>query len=120
MCKEKEPWADFVGHDSFGYEYNCKYPPDVERFGNEHRGYATENQLAFFYDFCILQYGIAFYYNDNAYEAEFTDNGPILTNRTSGVIQGPFTDAMKLLEESNVGEDKLIDVLDDLGNLVLH
>lgn len=30
---------------------------------------------------------------------QFTDNGPILTNRTSGVIQGPFTDAMKLLEE---------------------
>ncbi len=120
MCEIKEPWADFVGYDLFGYEYNCKYPPDIDRFGNEHQGYATENQLAFFYDFCILQYGIAFQYGEDDYEAEFTENGPILTNRTTGSILGPFEDAVKLLEEANVGGNKLINIIDDLKELVLH
>ena len=120
MCRENEPMADFVGYDLFGYEYNSKYPPNVERYGNEYRGYATGNQLVFFYDFCILQYGVAFYYGDDVYEAEFTENGPILTNRTTGIVLGPFEDAVKLLEQSSVGNCKLIDVIDKLEDIVLH
>ncbi|MCF0189642.1 MAG: hypothetical protein HUJ96_00115 [Marinilabiliaceae bacterium] len=120
MCKETEPRADFIGYDLFGYEYNCKFPPNVERYGNEYRGYATENQMALFYDFCILQYGIAFYYENVAYEAEFSDNGPILKNLDTGIVQGPFDDAIKLIEESNVGDCKLINVLDSLENIILH
>lgn len=120
MCKEKEPWADFVGFDLFGNEYNCKYPPASDRFSNEFGGYSTPNQETFFYDFCILQYGVVFSFEDQLYEAEFTDDGPILTNRFTQEVQGPFDDAVKLLENSDVKGKKMINILDELENIVLH
>lgn len=43
MCNKQEPWAYYVGFDLFGYEYNCKYPPNKEQFGNDFGGYATPN-----------------------------------------------------------------------------
>ena len=55
MCHFKESWADFVGYDLFGNEYNCKYPPNKELYGADYDGYASPNQLTFFYDFCIHQ-----------------------------------------------------------------
>lgn len=120
MHNEKEPWADFVGYDLFGNEFNCKYPPSSDRFSNEFGGYSTSNQETFFYDFCILQYGVVFSYEENLYEAEFTDDGPILTNRFTNEVQGPFDDAVKLLEDADVNGKKMISILDDLENIVLH
>lgn len=78
------------------------------------------NQLTFFYDFCINQYGVAFYYEGNDYEAEFTDDGLILTNRTTSDVQGPFEDAVDLLENSNLNGKSLVSVVDKLENVVLH
>lgn len=120
MCKEKEPWADYVGHDLFGYEYNRKYPPNKEKFGNDFGGYATPNQETFFYDYCIQQYGVVFSYEGTLYETEFTDEGPIVTNLATKEIQGPFDNAAQLLENANVNGRKLIDILDELQNIVLH
>lgn len=120
MQTEKTPWAEFVAYDLFGNEYNCKYPPNKDLYGLDFEGYATPNQLTFFYDFCINHYGVAFYYEGNDYEAEFTDIGPILTNRTTNDIQGPFKDAMTLLENSTLNGKTLISLVDDLENVVLH
>ena len=120
MCKYDKPWADYVGHDLFGYEYNCKYPPSKEKYGNNYGGYETPNQETFFYDFCILQYGVVFSYEEELYKAEFTDDGPVLTNRMTNEIQGPFEDAVILLENACVKSKKLITVLDELKNIVLH
>lgn len=120
MCKEREPWADYVGYDLFGYEYNCKYPPNKDKYGNSFGGYTTPNRETFFYDFCILGYGVAFYHNDVSYEAELTKDGPFLKNYTSGEIQGPFEDAVNLIEEAIINGSKMIDVLDEFENVVLH
>jgi hypothetical protein len=120
MCKEKEPWADYVGLDLFGYEYNRKYPPNADKFGNNYGGYATPNQEVFFYDYCIQQYGIVFSYDEVLYEAEFTDEGPILTNKTANEVQGPFDSAVQLLEEAKINGKKMIDIIDELQNIVLH
>lgn len=120
MFRDKEPWADFVGYDLFGYEYNIKYPPNKEQYGNDFGGYATSNQETFYYDFCILQYGVAFHYDDSNYEAEFTDKGPVLTNHTTNVVQGPFEDAVKLIEESQIKDKHLKDLIDELDYVVLH
>ena len=120
MQNENTPWAEFVAYDLFGNEYNCKYPPNPDLYGHDFDGYATPNQLTFFYDFCINQYGVAFSFGGNDYEAEFTENGPILTNRTSGTIQGPFDDAVQLLECSSIKDKKLVDLIDQLEYVVLH
>lgn len=120
MQTDKTPWAEFVAYDLFGHEYNCNYPPNKELYGVDFEGYATPNQLTFFYDFCINQYGVAFFFDDSSYEAEFTENGPILTNRTTGDYQGPFDDAVNLLECATVKGVPLISVLDQLDNVVLH
>lgn len=120
MCKKTVSQSEFIGHDLFGYEYNCKYPPNRDKNGNDFQGYETDNQLTFYYDFCILQYGVAFYYGDVQYEAEFTDNGPILTNRMTGEIQGPFDSAVQLLEDAEVNGQKMIRVIDQLDHVVLH
>ena len=71
MCKEKVSRSTFIGHDLFGNAYNRKYPPNRDKIGNDFEGYETPNQLTFYYDFCIQQYGVAFYYGDVLYEAEF-------------------------------------------------
>jgi len=120
MQTEKTPWAEFVAYDLFGNEYNSKYPPNKNLYGNDFEGYATPNQLTFFYDFCINQYGVAFDFEGNEYEADFMENGPILTNRTSGDVQGPFEDAVNLLESSFINEKQLVSIIDQLENVVLH
>ena len=120
MCKKLKTWADYVGHDLFGYEYNIKYPPNRERFGNDYSGYETPNQETFFYDYCILQYGVVFSYDEELYEAEFTDNGPILTNLSTKKVQGPFDSAVQLLEMADINDRKMIDILNELKNIVLH
>ena len=120
MCKEKKSLTNYVGHDLFGYEYNLKYPPNKKLFGSAFGGYATPNQETFFYDFCILQYGVAFYYNETLYEAEFTDDGPIVTNRMTKEVQGPFDDAMQLLELTCIEGRMMITIIDELQDVVLH
>lgn len=120
MYKKKEPWADYVGYDLFGYEYNCKYPPNEDKFGNSYGGYATPNQETFFYDFCILQYGVVFSYEDVLYETEFTDDGPIITKLATNEVQGPFENAVQLLENTNINGQKTINILDKFQNIVLH
>lgn len=120
MSKPVPPWAEFVAYDLFGHEYNCKYPPNKDLYGLDFEGYATPNQLTFFYDFCINRYGVAFYYDGNDYEAEFTDDGPVLANRTTGDLQGPFEDAVNLLEKAILNGKTLVSLVDDLENVVLH
>lgn len=120
MQTEKSPETEFVAYDLFGNEYNCKYPPNKDLYGLDFEGYATPNQLTFFHDFCIKQYGVAFYYDGNDYEAEFTDDGPILTKRSTGDVQGPFEDAVNLLENANLNGKTLVSVVDKLENVVLH
>lgn len=120
MCKETKNRVEFVGRDLFGNEYNCKYHPNKEVNGTDYEGYATPNQLTFFYDFCIQHYGVGFYYHNNQYEAEFVDEGPVLINKTENEVQGPFVDAMELIETSDVDGKRLIDVMEDLEHVVLH
>lgn len=112
--------AEFTAHDLFGNEYNCKYPPNKDLYGLDFEGYATPNQLTFFHDFCINQYGVAFHYDGNNYEAEFTNDGPILTNLSTGEAQGPFENAVSLLENSNLNGKAIVAVVDKLENVVLH
>ena len=69
---------------------------------------------------CIQQYGVAFYYVDTLYEAEFTDDGPTLTNRTTGEIQGPFDSTVQLLENAEINGRKMIRIIDQLDHVVLH
>lgn len=104
----------------FGNAYNRKYPPNRDKNGNDFEGYETPNQLTFYYDFCIQQYGVAFYYGDTLYEADFTDDGPMLTNRTTGEIQGPFDSAVQLLEDAEINGLKMIRIIDQLDHVVLH
>ncbi len=120
MCKEKVSRSTFIGHDLFGNEYNRKYPPDRDKNGNDFEGYETPNQLTFYYDFCIQQYGVAFYFGDILYEAEFTDDGPTLTNRMTGAVQGPFDSAVHLLENAEINGHKMISIIDQLDHVVLH
>lgn len=120
MCKDKNSWPDFIAFDLFGHAYNGKYPPNAKRYGTCYDGYLSSNQSVFFYDFCVQQYGVAFYYKGCHYEATFADEGPILTNQTTKGIQGPFADAVQLLEQSLVNGEKLIDVIDQLEYVVLH
>lgn len=120
MCKEKVSQSIFIGHDLFGNEYNCKYPPNRDKNGNDFGGYETPNQLTFYYDFCIQQYGVAFYHGDVLYEAEFTDDGPTLTNRMTGAVQGPFDSAIQLLEDAEINGQKMIRIIDKFDHVVLH
>lgn len=120
MSRRKEDWTDFAGHDQLGFACNRKYPPNHDKNGNDFEGYETPNQLTFYYDFCIQQYGVAFYYGDTLYEAEFTDDGPTLTNRTTGEIQGPFDSTVQLLENAEINGRKMIRIIDQLDHVVLH
>lgn len=120
MHKDNNSWPDFIGFDLFGYAFNRKYPPDVKRYGRGYDGYPSPNQSAFFYYFCVQQYGVAFYYKGYYYEAEITEEGPILNNKTTKSVQGPFEDAVKLLEDSRLDGKRMIDILDQLEYVVLH
>lgn len=117
---KNEEMADYIGHDLFGYEYNQKYPPNKKLYGDNFGGYASPNREAFFYDFCIQRYGVAFSYKDEDYEAVFTDDGPVLHNLTKKNVQGPFDDAIALIEHGKLDDHILIDVIDKIEYLVIH
>lgn len=51
---------------------------------------------------------------------EISESGPILINKTTNEINGPFEDAVRLLEEAMLCNKILITVIDKLQCVVLH
>lgn len=120
MNNKSNDILDYIGIDLGGYEYNKKYPPMTNIYGNAYDGYESPNKLTFFYDFCVQFYGVSFWFGGKHYEAEFSDEGVILKNESDNTIQGPFGSPLDLIEHAMIGEEPLIKLIDQVENVVLH
>ena len=64
--------------------------------------------------------GVSFWFGNNHYEAEFSDEGVILKNMSDNTIQGPFGSPLDLIEHAIIGEEPLIKLIDHVDSIVLH
>lgn len=120
MNNESNDILDYIGIDLGGYQYNMKYPPMTNIYGNSYDGYESPNKLTFFYDFCVQFYGVSFWLGNIHYEAEFTDEGVILRNLSDNTTQGPYKSPLDLVEHAMIGNTPLIKLIDQVDNVVLH
>lgn len=120
MNNESLDIPDYIGIDLGGYQYNKKYPPMTNIYGDSFDGYESPNKLTFFYDFCVQFYGVSFWFGNDQYEAEFMEEGVVLNNLTNGTSQGPFASPLDLIENAMIGGESLFKLIDQVDNVVLH
>lgn len=106
----------YVAYNLAGYPYNCKYPPNTQRFGTAHEGYANKAEGVLFYDFAVLGYDVEFAYNGRKYyllndgEAHLSD--PMFSQKIKS-----FEDPMNLIEKLEIDGKPLIQILDQIEEI---
>lgn len=120
MTQDNEPWADYIGYDLGGYEYNTKYPPNPNLYGNlHHGGYRTANQRTFFYDVAVHLYGVTFSYNGIKYTIPSDgDDWKLISD--GEITSTSYDNPLSLMENEVIDGNKLVDIIDDLKDVDLQ
>lgn len=115
ITSENDP-RKYVGYNLAGYPYNCKYPPDTQRFGTNYEGYANIAEGILFYDFAVMGYDVEFSYKGRKYYLLNDGEAHLSDSRFSQRIQS-FEDPMDLIEHLEIEGRRLIQLLDEIDDI---
>lgn len=113
--KENDP-RKYVSYNLAGYPYNCKYPPDTQRFGFAHDGYANVAEGVLFYDFAVMGYDVKFSYKGRKYYL-LNDGEASLSDYKFTERIKTFEDPMELIENLDIEGQPLISILDQIEDI---
>jgi len=109
--------AEVVGLDLLGYPYNMKYPPDIQKYGDQYYGYPSWNHQVLFYEFACQGYDLRFMYHDHWYYA-MANGDDYCTCKDEHYMPDEtsihFSNGNVLIEQWEIEGHKLIDIIDDL------
>lgn len=100
--------------DENGYPYNCKYPPNKEKYGEMYHGYKDSYVETLFYDFGVQNYDLYFKYKEKEYYVlnEF-DHVALCDDRFTEEYE-VYTNEMDFIENFRIDGKPLIDLIDEL------
>ena len=105
---------EYIGEDLFGYWYNKKYPPNVEKYGSKYNGYSTDARDVLFQYFAVYGYDLQFKYKGKYYYC-VTGKGHVASCDNQFTIEyQQFEDANQYIEQFEINGRKLIDIIDEL------
>ena len=105
---------EYIGEDLFGYWYNKKYPPNVEKYGSKYNGYSTDARDVLFQDFAVYGYDLQFKYKGKYYYCVSCGNYVADCDDHFTVEYQRFEDANQYIEQFEIDGRKLIDIIDEL------
>lgn len=100
--------------DDNGYPYNCKYPPNKEKYGDIYEGYKTWTEEVLFHRFGILCYDVCFVYKNNEYHLLKEYNYAAVCDEHYTEEYETFADEMALIENFKINGKPLIELIDDI------
>ena len=108
---------DYVGIDLAGYRFNSKYPPNVILYGDTYCGYKNWNREVFFYEFAIRGYDVSFKYKSKSYYLLYEPDHVALCDENFTDEFSSYSNAVELIENLIIEENKLIDIIDILEDV---
>ena len=106
---------DYVGYNLLGYPFNCKYPPNKEKFGERFEGYATKGEGVLLYDFAVMGYDAEIVYLGKKYHL-LNDGEAYLSDEHYTKHCEEFEDPMDLIENLKIEGKPLISILKELDD----
>lgn len=103
--------------DDNGYPYNCKYPPNKEKYGDIYEGYKTWTEEVLFHRFGILCYDVCFVYKNNEYHLLKEYNYAAVCDEHCTEEYETFADEMALIENFKINGKPLIELIDDITEI---
>ena len=103
--------------DKEGFPYNCKYPPNKERFGDLYDGYKNKAEGVLFYDFGIQGYDVSFKYKGkNYYLLTEPDHVAVCDEHFTEEYES-YEDAMTLIENFKIDGKPLIELTAEIEEI---
>ena len=100
--------------DENGYPYNCKYPPNKEKYGDMFHGYKDSFTETLFYDFGVQNYDLYFKYKDKEYYVLNEFNYVALCDDHFTEEYEVYANEMDFIENFKIDGKPLIDLIDEL------
>lgn len=103
--------------DKEGFPYNCKYPPNKEKFGDLYDGYKNKAEGFLFYDFGIQGYDVSFKYKGkNYYLLTEPDHVAVCDEHFTEEYES-YEDAMTLIENFKIDGKPLIELTAEIEEI---
>ena len=100
--------------DKDGYPYNCKYPPNKEKYGFSYNGYKSSFEETLYYDFGVQNYDLYFKYKGKEYHVLNEFNHVALCDEHYTKEYEVFADEMDFIENFNIDGVPLINLIEEL------
>ncbi len=96
--------------DKEGFPYNCKYPPNKEKFGDLYDGYKNKAEGVLFYDFGIRGYDVSFKYKRKYYYLLTEPDHVAVCDEHFTKEYESYENAMTLIENFKIDGKPLIEL----------
>ena len=103
--------------DKEGFPYNCKYPPNKERFGDLYDGYKNKAEGVLFYDFGIQGYDVSFKYKGKNYYLLTEPDHVAVCDEYFTEEYESYEDAMTLIENFKIDGKPLIELTAEIEEI---
>ena len=113
----KKVVKSYIGYDDNGYPYNCKYPPNKEKYGDLFEGYKNKAEGVLFYDFGVQNYDVSFKYKGKDYYLLTEPDHVAVCDEHFTEEYEIYTDAMDLIENFKIDGRPLIDMMDEIEEI---
>ena len=113
----KKVCKPYIGYDENGYPYNCKYPPNKEKYGILFDGYKNKAEGVLFYDFGVQNYDVSFKYKGKDYYLLTEPDHVAVCDDHFTEEYEIYTDAMDLIENFKIDGRPLIDLMEEIEEI---
>ena len=107
----------YIGYDDNGYPYNCKYPPNKEKYGDLFEGYKNKAEGVLFYDFGVQNYDVSFKYKGKDYYLLTEPDHVAVCDDHFTEEYEVYTDAMDLIENFEIDGKPLIELMEEIEEI---
>ena len=107
----------YIGYDDNGYPYNCKYPPNKEKYGDLFEGYKNKAEGVLFYDFGVQNYDMSFKYKGKDYYLLTEPDHVAVCDDHFTEEYEVYTDARDLIENFKINGKPLIELMEEIEEI---
>ncbi|MCD8297543.1 MAG: hypothetical protein LUC88_08220 [Prevotella sp.] len=103
--------------DLNGYPMNAKYPPDIEKYGDDYHGYPSDEHETILYNFAVQLYDLRFSYKGKNYYALSEKDYVALCDDHFTEEYEIYPNANAFIENFKIDGRPLIDLIDELEDV---
>ncbi len=111
------PYTPDIVWDLSGYPMNAKYPPNIEKYGDDYHGYPSDERETILYNFAVQRYDLRFSYKGKTYYVVSSMDHVALCDDHFTEEYEVFPHANAFIENFKIDGRPLIDLIDELEDV---